>query len=114
MQDGLSIEAVVMLAVMGGWFLAIVLLMFGSIVARRLLLWMLLWTFLASFLPLWGQAVFAVVAGLMVLQGFGALFLGKHAADTMVGNLGADLVRFVFKTLILPLRIVRRLLGGNP
>jgi hypothetical protein len=52
MQDGLSIEAVVMLAVMGGWFLAIILLMFGSLVARRLLLWMLLWTFLASSLPL--------------------------------------------------------------
>jgi hypothetical protein len=109
-ENGLSLEAVVTLAVMGGWFLAIVLLMFGSLVARRLLLWMLLWTFLASFLPPWGQAVFAVVAGLMVLQGFGALLLGKHAADTMVGNLAADLVRFVFKMIILPLRIVRRLL----
>jgi len=112
MENGLSFEAVVTLAVIGGWFLAIVLLMFGSIVARRLLLWMLLWTFLASFLPPWGQAVFAVVAGLMVLEGFGALLLGKHAADTMVGNLAADLVRFVFKMLILPLRIIRRLLGG--
>jgi hypothetical protein len=61
-----------------------------------------------------GQAVFAVVAGLMVLQGFGALLLGKDAADSMVGSLAADLVRFVFKMLILPLRIVRRLLGGEP
>jgi hypothetical protein len=87
--------------------------MFGSIVARRLLLWMLLWTFLASSLPLWGQAVFAAVAGLMVLQGFGALLLGARAADAMVGNLAADLVRFVFKMLILPLRIVPRLLGGE-
>lgn len=112
-ENGLSLEAVVTLAVMGGWFLAIVLLMFGSLVARRLLLWMLLWTFLASFLPPWGQAVFAVVAGLMVLQGIGALLFGARAADAMVGNLAADLVRFVFKMLILPLRIVRRLLGGE-
>jgi hypothetical protein len=113
MENGLSFEAVVKIAVMGGWFLAIVLLMFGSLVARRLLLWMLLWTLLAPFLPAWGQAVFAVVAGLMVLQGFGALLLGARAADAMVGNLAADLVRFVFKKLILPLRIVRRLLGGE-
>jgi hypothetical protein len=80
-----------MIAMMVGWFLAIVLLMFGSIVARKLLMWMLLWTFLASFLPPWGQAVFTVVAGLMVLQGFGAFLLGKHAADSMVGSLTADL-----------------------
>jgi len=113
LENGLNFEAVVVLAVMAGWFLAIILLMLGSIVARRLLLWMFLWTFLASFLPPWGQAVFAVVAGLMVVQGFGALLLGKEAADSMVGSLAADLVRFVFKVLILPLRIVRRLLGGQ-
>jgi hypothetical protein len=114
MENGLSLEAVAKIAVMVGWFLAIVLLMLGSIVARRLLLWMLLWTLLVPFLPPWGQVVFAVVAGLMVLQGFGALLLGKHAADAMVGSLAADLVRFVFKMLILPLRIIRRLLGGEP
>ena len=114
LENGLTFEAVVMIAVMAGWFLAIVLLIFGSIVARGLLLWMLLWTFLASFLPPWGQAVFAVVAGLMVLQGFGAFLLGKQAANTMVGSLAADLVRFVFKVFILPLRIVQRLLGEKP
>jgi hypothetical protein len=112
MENGLSLEAVVKIAVMVGWFLAIVLLMLGSIVARTLLVWMLLWTLLAPFLPAWGQAVFAVVAGLMVLQGFGALLLGARAADARVGSLAADLLRFVFKIPILPLRIIRRLLGG--
>ena len=111
MENGLSLDAVVIPAVIGGWFCGIVLLMCGSLVARRLLVWMLLWTFLAAFLPLWGQAVMAVVAGLMVLQGFGALLLGKHAADAMVGSLAADLVRFIFKILILPLIVVPTLVG---
>jgi hypothetical protein len=96
MENGLSLDAVVIPAVIGGWFCGIVLLMCGSLVARRLLVWMLLWTFLAAFLPLWGQVAMAV---------------GKHAADAMVGSLAADLVRFIFKILILPLIVVRTLLG---
>jgi hypothetical protein len=128
MQDGLSLEGLLQLVVMVGCFWGIGLFIIGrmfglpfvSVVGQRLIVFTVImvlgpfvWPYLSPPTQLAVLAVFAVVAGLMVLQGFGALLLGARAADAMVGNLAADLVRFVFKMLILPLRIVRRLLGGG-
>jgi hypothetical protein len=128
MQDGLSLEGLLQLVVMVGCFWGIGLFIIGrifgspfvSVVGQRLIVFTVIpmvlgpfvWPYLSPPTQLAVLAVFAVVAGLMVLQGFGALLFGARAADAMVGSLAADLLRFVFKIPILPLRIIRRLLGG--
>jgi hypothetical protein len=58
-------------------------------------------------LPPWLSLVILAFFCLAILRGLAALVLGQRAADTMVGNLAADLVRLVVTILILPLRIVR-------
>lgn len=58
-------------------------------------------------LPPWVSLVILAFFALALIRGLAALLLGSRAADTMVGNLAADLVRFVVAILILPLRIVR-------
>jgi hypothetical protein len=58
-------------------------------------------------LPPWLSLLLLAFIGLSMLQGLAALLLGPRAADTMVGSLAADLVRFVVGMLVLPLRLVR-------
>jgi len=110
MEHGLSLQELVKAAIIAGWTVGCLLLILGSAAARRLLPWMLLWTFLVPFLPFWGHAAFAVVAALLVLQGFGTLLFGKEAADAMIGNLLTDLVKFLFQSLVRPLRLLAKLL----
>lgn len=96
-----------------GWLLVVLLYFLGSIFGRRLLGWMFLFTLLAPFLPDWGIAAFAVIIGLIALQGFASLIIGKDAANTMVGSLAADLVRFVVKSIIFPFKLFRNLFRGR-
>lgn len=51
--------------------------------------------------------------GLALLQTFAALFMGKDAAADMTGTLAADVVRFFFRLLFLPFRLLARLFGGR-
>ncbi len=90
-------------AILIGWFAVGLLYMFGSLVWRRACLAMFLFTFVAPFLPSWGRLVFMAIVALIFLQGFAALLIGARAADAMVGNLAADLVRFAVRLLIAPL-----------
>jgi hypothetical protein len=110
MLDQLHAQNLITSLLVLGWVLTGILWVFGLLMARRLLAWMLLWTLLYAFLPTWGHAFFIIIAALLVLQGLASLILGEHAADTMIGNLAADLVRLVVRTFLLPLRIILRLL----
>lgn len=58
-------------------------------------------------LPPWVSLVVLAFFALALIRGLAALLLGQRAADTMVGNLAADLIRLVVRLLILPLRMVR-------
>jgi len=58
-------------------------------------------------LSLWWQLIILGFFCLAILRGVFGLLLGQRAADTMVGNLAADLVRLVVAMLILPVRVVR-------
>lgn len=58
-------------------------------------------------LPPWVSLVILAFFALALIRGLAALLLGQRAADNMVGNLAADLVRLVVRLLILPLRMVR-------
>ncbi len=58
-------------------------------------------------LPPWVSLVLLAVIGLAILRGVAALLIGQRAADTMAGNLGADIVRLVVRIIILPLRVIR-------
>jgi hypothetical protein len=58
-------------------------------------------------LPPWISLVILALIALAILRGLAALLLGARAADTMVGNLAADLVRLVVRLLLLPLRMGR-------
>ena len=49
----------------------------------------------------------------LVIGSFVAVFIGKEAASTMVGGLAADVLRGVFKVMILPIKGLKRLLGRN-
>lgn len=57
-------------------------------------------------LPPWVSLVILAFFGLAIIRGLAALLIGSRAADTMVGSLAADLVRFVVAILLLPLRVV--------
>ncbi len=86
-----------------GWASAVALILFGSRGAARVLVSMILYTFLLpwflrpSIFSKILMAGFIAITGLVALQWLAALVIGKHAADSMVGSLAADLVRGVFK-----------------
>lgn len=68
-------------------------------------------------MPAWISVVVLVIIGLSILRGIAALFIGRRAADTMVGTLAADVVRLVVICLFLPFRmagwVVRTILNGR-
>lgn len=97
-----------------GIALALILGLIGSRLAFSVLGLFLLAPLLAPLfeallgqLPPWVSLVLLAFLGLAIIRGFAALVLGSRAADTMVGNLAADLVRLVVIILIFPLRVVR-------
>jgi hypothetical protein len=57
-------------------------------------------------LPPWIALLILVIVGLSILRGLAALFIGQRAADTMTGNLAADVVRLIVMCLFLPFRLV--------
>ena len=97
-----------------GFLLGAILYMLGGRRAGNtiflLLIFMIAFPFLWELLPPWVTLLFMALVALAFLQVVVSLIIGKAAADTMAGNLAADLVRFVVRILILPLYIVRRIL----
>lgn len=97
-----------------GFVVGAVLLMLGFRRAGHFLFLMLIFTIafplLWELLPPWVTLIFMTFIALVFLQILATFILGKGAADTMVGNLAADLVRFLVRIVILPLQIVRRIL----
>lgn len=57
-------------------------------------------------MPPWISVLILVIIGLSLLRGLAGLFIGRRAADTMVGTLAADVVRFIVVCLFLPFRLV--------
>ena len=53
-----------------------------------------------------------LLIGLRVLRELLAVFVGKGAADTAIGNLLAWVIRFLFLVLVWPLKVLRRLFSG--
>jgi hypothetical protein len=91
----------------------------GSLLAMAVLLPMLapFVEALMSELPLWVAVGILLVIGLAILRAFASLFLGRRAADHMVGILAADVVRLLVLGLLWPFRMLGRvcssLLGGR-
>ena len=52
---------------------------------------------------------FGLLIGLRILREFLAFFVGKNAADTAVGTLLASVIKFLFLSLVWPIRALRRL-----
>lgn len=72
----------------------------------------ILWPFASVMLkqlPPWVSWAVLIWIGLVLLRGLATLLIGARGADTMVGGLAADLVRFVLRLFVLPLRLFRRL-----
>jgi len=63
---------------------------------------------LFSVLPAWVTLLFFVGIGFSCLQAIATTLIGRRAADHMVGSLAADVVRFVLKLAVLPLRLLWR------
>jgi predicted branched-subunit amino acid permease len=62
--------------------------------------------------PWWLNLLMAVLTGIALLQAFIALFIGDRASDTMAGSLAADMVRFMVRAWLFPLRLVGIGLGA--
>lgn len=96
-----------------GFILGVVFLILGSRMAGHALFLLLIFTisfpFLWEWLPSWVMLLFMAFVALAFLRVVASFIIGKGAADTMVGNLAADLVRFLVQILILPIHIVRRI-----
>ncbi len=59
-------------------------------------------------MPAWVTLIVLVAVGFAILRGIAALLIGQRAADTMTGNLAADVVRLVAAAVFLgPFRLVR-------
>ena len=52
---------------------------------------------------------FVFLMGFRILRGLLAFFVGQNAADTAVGTLLASVIKFLFFSLIWPIRALRRL-----
>lgn len=108
-------QNIIFLTLLVGWFLVVLLYLFGSIFGRRLLGWMAAFSVVAFFLPSWAVVAFAGLMGLIALQGFASLVIGRRAADSMIGGLLADLlssgIKGILKILGIPFRLLRWLLG---
>ena len=52
---------------------------------------------------------FLFLIGLRILRELLAFFVGKNAADTAVGTLLASVIKFLFLSLVWPIRALRRL-----
>ncbi len=52
---------------------------------------------------------FVLLIGLRMLREFLAFFVGRGAADTAVGNLLSSVIKFLFLSLVWPIRALRRL-----
>lgn len=90
------------------------LFMLGFRRAGHFLFLMVLFTFVTPFilelLPHWVIFIAMGVLALVFLQIIAGFIFGQRAADAMVGSLAADMVRILFRLLILPLWIVRVIL----
>jgi len=103
-----------LLLIVMGIGLALMLGLIGGRAALGILGMVLLLPLLSPFvealvgeLPPWVSLVLLAIVALALIRGLAALLLGARAADTMVGNLAADLVRLVVRLLLLPLRMGR-------
>ena len=52
---------------------------------------------------------FVLLIGLRILRGLLAFFVGDSAADTAVGTLLASVIKFLFLSLVWPIKVLRRL-----
>jgi len=59
--------------------------------------------------PWWVSPLLLVVFVISVLRATSDLLLGERASGYMVGILAADVVRSIFKALLLPFRLLTRL-----
>ena len=59
-------------------------------------------------LPWWVSLLILAAVGMALLRSVAAIFLGERAASEMTGILAADVVRFGFRLLFLPLRLLWR------
>lgn len=59
-------------------------------------------------LPLWLLILVLVWLGLYLFRSLLAIFIGERAAAEAVGSLAADVIRFGFRLLFLPARILWR------
>ena len=57
-------------------------------------------------LPSWLRLLLVVLFVISILQGLAGLLIGGRAADHMAGSLAADAVRFFFRMLFFPVRLL--------
>lgn len=76
-----------------------------------ILIFMIAFPFIWELLPHWVTLIFMAFIALVFLQIVATFFFGKGAADAMIGNLAAYLVRSLVQFLILPLKIIRQILS---
>lgn len=63
-------------------------------------------------LPLWLMISIGALVAIRLTGSFISVFIGRRAADAMMGNLAADLVRVVVLIMVAPIRLLRRFFGG--
>lgn len=62
-----------------------------------------------SMLPWWLTLLIGVGFAVAIARALIGLLLGRHATDHMVGILAADVVRGLFRAVLLPLRLLGRI-----
>lgn len=67
---------------------------------------------IAGTLPPWMLLALLVIVGLVLLRAAADLVLGRRASDHMVGILAADLVRLAVIALLIPFRLLGRIVRG--
>ncbi len=98
-----------------GFILGGVLMILGGRGVGRFLfmvvIFLMLFPILWSVAPPWVSLIIFAFIGLSFLQVVLSLLLGRRTAESVTASLATSLVRFLLMILILPLRIVQRMIG---
>ncbi len=105
----------IQMLIIPGFILGAILLIFGSPVAGRAIIlvvvFALLFPFIWQLLPTWATFVIIALIALVFLQAILSLIMGRRIAESVTGNLVTDLFRIVFRVILLPFHFIRRFIN---
>ncbi len=105
----------IQMLILPGFILGAILLIFGSTVAGRAIILVVVFALFLPFIwqlfPTWITFVIIALISLVFLQAILSLILGQRIAESVTGNLVTDLFRIIIRVILLPLQIIRRFIN---